>query len=139
MLINSISTSLIRDYINDGLGVPTSIDNEGRILIFWPADKNFNHDMKIYFQVEDDNILRVFGFVPDFQYSDSMYAKALVAANEYNNKNNLTFAVATHSNIVIARNELLNKTVTDSFIKDSCIGSVIAELFSGFEYIETIF
>lgn len=138
MLINKFSTSLIRDII-ESLGLPTSVDNDGRIFLCWGADEKFSHDIHIYFYIEDEKILRVFGYVPDFLFANSMHARAMIAVNEYNNKNNLITAVATESNIVVARNELLSNVVSDSFIRDSCIGCVLSEFVEAFTYFDKLF
>ena len=102
-MVKSISRDLIRKYLDD-LNYSTRVDDDGDIFTVLRADKDFNHDVIIFFNVDSSNMGRV-----------------MLSINEYNKNSTVLKAFLENNRIRFEQYFLLDEEVSEEYIKANCI------------------
>lgn len=119
---SEISQRLISDAL-DEIGLESSIDSDCDLYVILHADNDFEHDVQIYYQVEDGKWLRVFAVAPGFDSRCYNRHKNLEAINKCNSEQRMTKAYL-HDNgtrIIVERFEKIDEYISDSYLTRNCL------------------
>lgn len=132
-MVKGISRDLIRNYL-DELRYSTLVSDDGNYYTFLRADKDFDHDVIIFFNVED-NWLGVYGYASDFEVNDSNKGRVIMSLNEFNANSRALRGYLLGDLIRFEQYFLLDEEVSDAYIKENCIkmtAGLIWRAFCGF-------
>lgn len=118
-MVKSISRDLIRKYLDD-LNYSTRVDDDGDIFTILRADKDFNHDVIIFFTV-DKNWLGIYGYAIDYDVDSSNMGRVMLSINEYNKNSKVLKAYLENNHIRFEQFFLLDEEVSEEYIKANCI------------------
>ena len=126
----TIDKALIRSYL-DELGVATSIDEDGDILIVQGADNDFGHDVLIYVIVKNNRLSYAAGARGYTPAGD-----ILSMANRHNCRATLPTAVVRDGNLRMECSFLLDEEVSKAYIVENCIKFVLGSIWRSFVQFE---
>lgn len=118
-MIKGISRDLIRKYLDD-LGLSTRVDDDGDLFTILSADKDFSHDVIIYYSV-NNNWLRIFGYAMDYDVPNTSKGQVLLALNEHNNSHATPTGVLQGNKIKFKHSLLLDEEVSEKYIIENGI------------------
>ena len=121
---SEISQRYISDML-DSCNFDSHIDKDCDLLVILDADSDFAYQVQVYYTVEDNKWLRVWGIAPKFDSHCNNKQKVLEAVNTCNRDQKVVKAyLYSNSNvnrIICERYELIDEYVADDFIKNNCI------------------
>ncbi len=119
-MVTKIKKSDFRKLI-DECGYNHKIDSDGDFLMILSADKDFGHDVFIWFIVnEDSGTLIAMAEAEDFNISDDNLAIAYIKCNEWN-INNTMKGYINNGQFRISYTIFNDEPVSESFIKENFI------------------
>lgn len=129
-MVNNISRDFIRNCL-DSLNTSTRIDDDGDLFTILSADKDFNHDVIIYFIVDEDWV-SLNGYAGDYEVSDSNKGRVLLALNDFNKEYKVVKGCLVNNNVIrFEHSFLFAEGVTEEHIKRN-LRLAIATIWKGF-------
>lgn len=126
----TIDKALIRSYL-DEIGIATSIDEDGDILILQGADSDFAHDVLIYVIVKDNKLSYIAG-AKDYTPAGDLH----LLANRHNCRAVLPTAVVRGGHLRMEYSFLLDEEVSKEYIVENCIKFVLGSIWRAFAQLE---
>lgn len=117
---SEISQRYISDAL-DSFNIDSQIDRDFDLVVILPADSDFGYNVQIYYTVEDNKWLRVFGVAPEFDSCCHNKQRVLDVINAYNRDQKLIKAYLNDDRVVCERYELIDEYVSDDYIKNNCV------------------
>lgn len=129
-MIDRISRDIIRNCL-DSLSTSTRIDDDGDLFTILSADKDFDHDVIIYFIVDEDWV-SLNGYASDYEVSDSNKGRVLLALNDFNKEYKVVKGCLVNNNVIrFEHSFLFAEGVTEENIKRN-LRLAIATIWKGF-------
>lgn len=129
-MVNNISRDFIRNCL-DSLNTSTRIDDDGDLFTILSADKEFNHDVIIYFIV-DENWVSLNGYANDYKVSDSNRGRVLLALNDFNKEYKVVKGCLVNNNVIrFEHSFLFAEGITEEHVKLN-LKLAIATIWKGF-------
>ena len=119
---SEISQRYISDIL-DSCNFDSQIDSDCDLLVILHADSDFRYNVQIYYSVDDNKWLRVWGVAPDFDSRCYNKQRVLDAINACNRDQKMVKAYL-HQNgtrVFCERYELIDEYVSEDYIKNNCI------------------
>lgn len=119
---SEISQRYISDIL-DSCDFDSRIDEDCDLLVILHADSDFGYNVQIYYTVEDNKWLRVWGVAPHFDSRCYNKQRVMDALNACNRDQKMIKAYL-HSNgtrVICERYELIDEYVSEDYIKNNCI------------------
>ncbi len=119
---SEISQRYISDIL-DSCNFDSQIDSDCDLLVILHADSDFRYNVQIYYSVDDNKRLRVWGVAPEFDSRCYNKQRVLDAINACNRDQKMVKAYL-HQNgtrVICERYELIDEYVSEDYIKNNCI------------------
>lgn len=123
-MAKELTITQIRGYL-DEKGITSRIDSDGDLYIVLSADEDFDHDVFVYFGIED-NWVRIFGLASNFDVEDHNKARVLFTINELNKKKRQPKGYLSGSRIVAEQYYCISEGISETYIKDKIIMASIS-------------
>lgn len=129
-MVNGISRDIIRNCL-DSLSTSTRIDDDGDLFTILSADKDFDHDVIIYFIVDEDWV-SLNAYASDYEVSDSNKGRVLLALNDFNKDYKVVKGCLVNNNVIrFEHSFFFAEGVTEEHIKRN-LKLTIATIWKGF-------
>ena len=114
-MVTRISRDLIRRCLDDFAS--TRIDDDGDIFTIMSADRDFNHDVIVYFIVDEDWV-SVHGYASNYEVSDNNKGRVILALNDFNKEYKVVKGCLVNNNTIRLEHAFLfAEGVTEEHIK----------------------
>lgn len=130
---SEISQRYISDIL-DSCNFDSRIDEDCDLMVILHADNDFGYNVQIYYTVEDNKWLRVWGVAPHFDsrcYNKQRVLEAINVCN-LNHKIVKAYLQPNGTRIICERYELIDEYVSEDYIKNNCIKMNTALIWKAF-------
>jgi len=120
-MIDKITKSRFRQLL-DEVGYRTALDNDGDFYTVLDADEDFNHDVFVYYVVnEEKHAVSVIAIASDFELRENDKANALIKCNQWNYSHTVGQAYLKEGEIQFRCGFFLDEPISESYVKENVI------------------